>query len=113
MILPGADATMSILPTAAQTSATQNTAMIVAPMARPIGEGGVSTISSAAGRKASSSRSRRARAFGNGMTALAAFVDATMDATLKAIEGCVAPARAYQLIVRPIFDQPPALERHD
>src|SRR5438876_1657078 len=112
-ILPGAVATMSILPKAAQASARQNSAMIVMAMARPIGEGGVSTISSAAGRKASSSRSRRVGAFGNGMTALADFVDATMDATLQTIEGCVAPARAHQLVVRPIFDQPAALKRND
>src|ERR1700737_1643228 len=96
MILPGADATMSILPTAAQTSARQNTAMIVAPMARPIGEGGVSTISSAAGRKESSSGSRGDCALGNGMTAaLADFMDATLDA----MEGCIAPACPDQLIM--------------
>ena len=54
-IFPVAEATMSIVPNHAQTSATQNTAMMVAPIARPIGDGGVSTISSAAGRNASSS----------------------------------------------------------
>jgi hypothetical protein len=69
MILPGAVATMSILPNAAHASARQNSAMIVIAMARPRGEGGVSTISSAAGRKASCSRSRRPRAFGKGTTA--------------------------------------------
>ena len=40
----------------AQISAMQNAAMIDAAIARPVGEGGVSTISSAAGRNASSSR---------------------------------------------------------
>ena len=68
---------MSILPNAAQASARQNRAMIVTPIARPVGEGGVSTISSAAGRKAISSRSRRAADFGNGTT-LADFVDSDL-----------------------------------
>jgi hypothetical protein len=54
MILPVAVATMSTLPKVAHASATQKMAMMVAPMARPTGEGGVSAISIAAGRKASS-----------------------------------------------------------
>ena len=50
-------------PAEAQTSAAQNSRMMVAPIVRPIGDGGVSTISSAAGRNASSSpRLPRARA---------------------------------------------------
>ena len=61
-ILPGAEATMSIVPDQAQASAAQNSTMMVAPIARPIGDGGVSTISSAAGRKASSSPRRVVRA---------------------------------------------------
>ena len=69
MILPGAVATMSTVPRQAQASASTNTMMIVAPIARPIGEGGVSTISSAAGRKASSWSRRRTRLSGNGTTA--------------------------------------------
>jgi hypothetical protein len=61
-IFPGADATMSMVPAQAQIRATQKSSMIVAPNARPIGDGGVSTISSAAGRNASSSpRLLRAR----------------------------------------------------
>ena len=55
-ILPVAEATMSIVPHQDQTSAAQNSTAIVTAIARPIGDGGVSTISSAAGRKASSSR---------------------------------------------------------
>ena len=43
-----------------------NTAMMVKAMARPIGEGGVSTISSAAGRNASSSCRRSARCLRKG-----------------------------------------------
>jgi hypothetical protein len=52
-IFPLADATMSIVPHQAHTSPAQNSRMIVDPIARPIGDGGVSTISSAAGRNAS------------------------------------------------------------
>jgi hypothetical protein len=61
-ILPGADATISIVPAEAHAKATQKIVMMVAPIARPIGAGGVSMISSAAGRNAtSSSRLPRAR----------------------------------------------------
>ena len=61
-IFPVADATMSIVPAEAQISAAQNNRIMVAPIARPIGDGGVSTISSAAGKNASSSpRCRRTR----------------------------------------------------
>src|SRR5882757_5294942 len=66
-IFPVADATMSIVPHQAQTSAAQNSRMMQAPIERPIGDGGVSTISSAAGRNASSSR-RRSCAVRIGMT---------------------------------------------
>ena len=41
-------------PSDAQPSATQNSAMIVTPTIRRVGDGGVSVISNAAGRKASS-----------------------------------------------------------
>src|ERR1700730_12639470 len=116
MILPGAEATMSILPNAAQPSARQNRAMIVTPIARPVGEGGDSTISRAAGRNAISSRSRRA--FGNGTT-LADFVDSDvmdsdfMDATLHAVEGGIAPTGSDQLVVRAVLDKAAALNGHD
>src|SRR5215472_9811732 len=109
MILPWADATMSIFPNAAQASARQNMAMMVTPTARPIGEGGVSTTSSAAGRNASSSRSRRSRALGNGMTLLADFI----NASLHAIEGCVAPAGPDQLVVGAVLDQAAAVDGDD
>jgi len=70
MILPVADATMSIVPNHDQISARQNSRMMFATSRRPIGDGGVSTISSAAGRKASSSP--RLSCFGlNGMTVCA------------------------------------------
>src|ERR1700730_5984865 len=117
MILPGAEATMSILPNAAQAKARQNRAMIVTPIARPVGEGGDSTISSAAGRNAISSRSRRLRA-GNGTT-LADFVDSDfmesdfMDATLHAVEGGIAPTGSDQLVMRAVLDEAAALNGHD
>src|ERR1700730_10610216 len=113
MILPGAEATMSILPNAAQPSARQNRAMIVTPIARPVGEGGDSTISSAAGRNAISSRSRRAGVFGNGTT-LADFMESDfMDATLHAVEGGIAPTGSDQLVMRAVLDQAAALNGHD
>src|SRR5262245_59233713 len=74
MIFPGATATISTVPMHAQTSATANTAIIVNAIARPVGEGGVSTISSAAGRNASSSLRRTSRFFGNSITFLADFM---------------------------------------
>ena len=91
---------------------------MVSPIARPVGEGGDFTISSAAGRNAISSRSRRLRAFGNG-TILADFVDSDfmdsdfMDATLHAVEGGIAPTGSDQLVVRAVLDKPAALNGHD
>ena len=55
-IFPVAVATISIWPKHAHPSAAANKATIVRLIARPIGDGGVSTISRAAGRKASSCR---------------------------------------------------------
>src|SRR5690348_1350402 len=57
-ILPGAVATMSIWPKHAQASAALKIRMTTRPSARPTGDGGVSTISSAAGRNSVSTRSR-------------------------------------------------------
>jgi len=89
---------------------------MVVPMARPIGDGGVSTISKAAGRKASSSCARRFRATEKGMTfpvtSLTALAD-LMDATLQPVEPRVPSARMYQLVVSTIFDETPTVERHD
>ncbi len=78
MILPGAVATISTDPRQAQANATTNTAMSVAPIARPIGEGGVSTISRAAGRNANSWSRRRAGLSGKGTTALDDFIGAAI-----------------------------------
>src|SRR5260370_1385812 len=64
MILPGATATISTVPMHAQAKATLNTAMMVKMTAWPAGEEGVSMISSAAGRNASSSFRRSMRCLG-------------------------------------------------
>src|SRR6516165_154366 len=58
MILPAADATISTWPKNAHASARQHRAMMLNTIVRPTGDGGVSTISSAAGRNASSCLSR-------------------------------------------------------
>src|SRR5262249_38704131 len=95
MILPEATATMSTVPSAAQAMARQAATITVAEIARPIGEGGVSTISSAAGRKASSERERR------GSLRL---VDA-MDTCLQSVKGGIAAGGADQLFVGAVLDQ--------
>src|SRR6516162_1736438 len=109
MTLPGAEATMSILPKHVQAKAIQNRVMIVKPIARPIGDGGVSTISSAAGRNASSCLLRRARASGSGTTFLADF----MDATLQAVDRGITPARSDQIVMAAVLDQPAAFDGDD
>src|SRR6266487_3008469 len=77
ILLPGAEATMSIFPRHAQAKAKQKRAMMVAAIARPIADGGISTTSSAAGKNASSSLVRRALPAGNGMIVrLPDFMDA-------------------------------------
>src|SRR6266576_519074 len=100
IILPEAVATMSTVPRQAQATARTKNAMTVAPIARPAGDAGVSTISSAAGRKASScSRRRRSRTLGKATTAL----DDFMDRTVQAVECRVASAGTHQLLVGPVF----------
>jgi len=61
MIFPGAEAMMSTSPSDAQVKATQNSTMIVKAMALPTGDGGVSTISNAAGKNAARSCRERLR----------------------------------------------------
>src|SRR5262244_3297201 len=116
-IFPLADATMSIVPHQAHTSAVQNSRMIVAPTARPIGDGGVSTISSAAGRKASSSP-RLAGARRKGMTrrvgVTGIFGSAYfMNSCLQAMQRCIAAAGLDQRVMGAVFDQTATLERDD
>src|SRR5215475_11242064 len=95
-IRPDAVATISTLPRLAQTRATQNSAMIVPPMAPASGGGGVSTISSAAGRKASSSRLRPAGLPEREARAVANFEVRTsadfMDACLETVQRRVTAA---------------------
>jgi len=75
MTFPGATATISTVPTHAQTIPIAKAAAIVALTARPTGLGGVSTISSAAGRKAISSLLLAGGVLaGNGTTLLADFM---------------------------------------
>jgi hypothetical protein len=82
-ILPCAEAIRSTEPRLAQASARQKAAIRVKEMARPIGEGGVSTISSAAGRKASPSTGRSWRAPGTVLwTVVSALADDFMDSRL-------------------------------
>src|SRR6266508_4660564 len=116
-IFPVADATMSIVPHQAHTSAAQNSRMTVAPIVRPIGDGGVSTISSAAGRNASSSlrRScarRNGMTRGTGLTGVASSAD-FMNSCLQPMQGCIAAASLDQRVMGAVLDQASALERHD
>src|SRR5262249_34177025 len=117
MIFPGAVATMSTPPHAAQASARQKHARMLPPIARPIGDGGVSTISSAAGRNAVSSPPRRtAFGFAKLMIFSADMVGARLDALnarLQAMQLSVAAAAADQFIVRPVLDDTAALDRDD
>src|SRR6266567_5037991 len=109
-ILPVAVATISTLPSDAHNSATQKTAMMLAPIARPIGDGGDSVISSAAGRNAISCSRRRTSALGNVTIFRLADV---MDTGLQIVEVCVAPIRADQLIMAAVLDDAAMLESDD
>src|SRR6478736_7801364 len=113
-IFPVAEATMSIVPHHDQTNATQNSTTIVATITRPIGDGGVSTISSAAGRKASSSRLSLMRRNGTtisvrlmGRAPLADFI----NSSLQPVQRRVTPAGFDQSVVGTIFHQPAVIER--
>src|SRR6185503_5519989 len=101
---------MSISPKAAQASAAQKTRMTVAPIARPIGDGGLSTISRAAGRNASSCAVRGVcRCCEKSSTTLADF----MQTRLGAEQRRIASAAADQLFVGAVLDDAPALDRDD
>src|SRR5690349_2636049 len=99
-ILPGAVATMSTVPRYDQASAQQNSRMIVAPIARPIGDGGVSTTSRAAGRKANSSARLAAGAAANGPPeSLASALDDFMNARLHPVQAGVPAACTDQIVM--------------
>src|SRR5262252_8243178 len=109
MILPGATATMSTVPSAVQARATQKTPITAKERTWPTGDGGVSTISSAAGRNASSSV-LRARAAGRERTI---FSTNFMETCLGAIQRGVSPTPLDEIVVRAVLDQPTPLDRHD
>src|SRR5215472_15063879 len=112
-IFPVADATISMVPHQAQISAMQYSRM----MALPIGDGGVSTISSAAGRNASSSR-RFGCGRRSGMTrctdlsGIASSAD-LMEPSLQTMQRCIAAAGFNKCVVVAIFNQAAAIERDD
>src|SRR6516165_6792778 len=105
-ILPGAVATMSVVPREAQAIARQNKAMTVIEITRRVGDGGVSVISRAAGKNASSYSRRRAAVCGNGTTFLTDF----MDTSLQVVEFGVAAVAANQLIMGSVLNDAAALD---
>src|SRR6516164_9134651 len=113
-IFPVADATISMVPHQAQISAMQNSRMMAIPIARPIGDGGVSTISSAAGRNASSSR-RFGCGRRSGSTDLSGVASSAdlIEPSLQTMQRCIAAAGFDQRIVASVFDQAAAIERDD
>src|SRR5215469_1839941 len=116
-IFPVADATISMVPHQAQISAMQNSRMMALPIARPIGDGGVSTISSAAGRNASSSR-RFGCGRRSGMTrctdlsGIASSAD-LMEPSLQTMQRRIAAASFDESVVAAVLDQAAAIERDD
>src|SRR5258708_11171900 len=132
-ILPGAVATMSILPKQAQARPAQKISTTVMPSARPTGEGGVSTISRAAGRNSVSARSRPPggrKPSSDLRTAKAPLQRSTihaarprrgrsrsstdfMDTRLHAVEVGVMATAADQLVVAAVFDDPAVGDRDD
>src|SRR5258708_10205422 len=88
MILPSAEATISMVPNDAQMSATQKSAIMAAPIAPASGGGGDSMISKAAGKKARSAFPRDVAVRKNGHVASANF----MNARLQTMQRRIAPA---------------------
>src|SRR5579864_8547220 len=80
---------------------------MTAPMALPIGDGGVSTTSSAAGRNAVSNSRRR------GLGNLMIFLAAVICPRLQHMEVRVASVRADQFVVRTVLDDTPMLDGND
>src|SRR5262249_29715836 len=91
-------------------TATQKTPMMLAPIARPTGEGGVSVISSAAGRNAISCSRRRTSFLGNGTMLLLADV---MDSRLKVMQLRVAPIGKDQFVMGPVLHEAASIDRDD
>src|SRR3954454_3433730 len=115
--LPVAEATMSIVPQADQASAAQTRSIRAIAMARPIGDGGVSVISSAAGRKATS-LALRPFPFRNGITVCSGRAAGTVladliNASLETMQGGVPAAGLDQRIMRAVLDQTAAFQGED
>ena len=104
---------MSILPNDAQAKARQNRTMIVQAEARPVGDGGVSTISRAAGRNASSYLSRRLDRRGRGMMFLAELSADFMDPGLQAVERGIAAAGIDQILMGAVLNEAARVDGHD
>src|SRR5579883_189050 len=111
-ILPEAVAMMSTWPKYDQAIAAAKNRMIVAPMARPKGEAGVSMISSAAGRNSSSARRSPSRR-GSGIKASERASACLMNPRLNAVEQGVAAAAPDQLVMAAILDDAAALDGDD
>src|SRR5882757_7631588 len=113
-ILPDAVAMISTRPNTAHATASTKNRMIVAPIARPAGDAGVSRISSAAGRnwRAVSCRPHRGSlifvplSFGNASTD-------DMEARLHLVKGGVASRPVHELVVSSVLDQPSAFDVDD
>ena len=112
-----ADATVSMVPHHDQTRAAQNSRMMTATILRPTGDGGVSTISSAAGRNANSS-SRLACTGRSGTTPCVGEADIAdladfMEPSLHPMQRRVAAAGLDQGVMGAVLDQAAALQRDD
>src|SRR4051795_4832308 len=113
-ILPAAVAMMSTRPNTPHASASTKNRMMVAPIARPAGEAGVSRISSAAGRnwRALSSRPHRGRSAFAPLSFGEASTD-DMESGLHLVQRGVAPGPLDELVVRAVLDQPSAFDGDD
>src|SRR5947209_12109494 len=113
-ILPDAVAMMSTRPNPAHATAITKNSMMVAAIARPAGEAGVSRICSAAGRnwRAVSCSPQRGRSgfaplsFGNTSTD-------DMETRLHLVKRGVAPGPLDELVVRSVLDQSSAFDGDD
>src|SRR5580658_9150829 len=100
---------MSTVPTLAQTIAEVNMATIAQAPRRPIGEGGLSMISRAAGRKPISSRLRRRCAAAAATSVLSCFT----VASLQSMQRGVSTALLQKFRMRAVFDDAPAVDCDD
>src|SRR4051812_3071911 len=113
-ILPEAVAMMSTRPNTPHATAMTKNRMMVAPIARPAGDAGVSRISSAAGRnwRALSSRLHRGRSTLAPLSFGKASTD-DMETRLHLVKRGVAPGALDELVVRAVLDQPSAFDGDD